>query len=145
MAFFEPEFISNELKEKIYQEIIMPTITTLASQDEEYIGILGFDIILTKENKPYLIGYNHFFDDINVEFYTKGFDIDWAQVFDSTIIGDIFQKYEIKPKNEYMLAIRQNEKVHLITAKTKNNLEKYLQELDFDLKEYYEAKKVWKY
>ena len=43
-----------------------------------------------------------------------------------------------------MLTIRQNEKIHFISAKTRSNLEKYLQEMEFDLKEYYEAKKVWK-
>jgi len=50
-----------------------------------------------------------------------------------------------EPKNEYMLTLRQNEKVHFVSAKTKNNLEVYLQELGFDLNEYYEAKKIWKY
>jgi hypothetical protein len=44
-----------------------------------------------------------------------------------------------------MLTIKQNDKVHFISAKTKNNLEKYLEELEFDLKEYQEAKKIWKY
>ena len=145
IALFEPDFIDENLKEKIFNETIMPTISTLSNQEEEYIGILGFDFILDKNNNAYLIGYNHFFDDINVDFYTKGFDVDWAQIFDSTLIGDVFQKYEIKPKNEYMITIRQNEKIHFISAKTKNNLEKYLQELCFDLKEYYEAKKIWKY
>ena len=106
---------------------------------------MGFDFILNKNNEIYLIGFNHFFDEINVEFFTKGFDIDWAQIFDSTLIGDVFQKFEFKPKDEHMLTIKQNEKIHFISAKTKNNLEKYLQELDFDLKEYYEAKKIWKY
>jgi phosphoribosylamine--glycine ligase len=145
IALFDPDFINKELKEKIYNETIMPTITSLSSQDEEYIGILGFDFILDKNNEAYLLGYNHFFDDLNVDFYLKGFDIDWAQIFDSTLIGDVFQKFEIKPKNEYMLTIRQNEKIHFISAKTKNNLEKYLKELDFDLNEYQEAKKIWKY
>ena len=145
IALFEPDFITDELKEKIYDEIIMPAISALSNQDEEYIGILGFDLILDYNNQVHLIGFNHFFDDINVDFYLKGFNVDWAQVFDSTLVGDVFQKHEIKPKDEYMLTIRQNEKIHFISAKTKNNLERYLQELDFDLKEYYEAKKIWKY
>lgn len=145
IALFEPDFITDELKEKIFSEIIMPTISALSSQDEEYIGILGFDIILDYNNNAHLVGYNHFFDEINVDFYTEGFDVNWAEVFDSTLVGDVFQKYKIKSKDEYMLTIRQNEKIHFISAKTKNNLERYLEELDFDLKEYYEAKKIWKY
>ena len=145
IALFNPDFINEELKEKLYNEAIMPTINALCSQDEEYIGILGFDFIITKENQAYLIGYNHFFDDLNVDFYTKGFDCDWIEIFDSTITGDIFQKYDIKPCDDYMLSIRQNNKIHFISAKTKNNLEKYLIELDFELKEYKEAQKIWKY
>ena len=145
IALFDPEFLTEELKEKIYQEVIMPTINALSNQDEEYIGILGFDFILTYDNQIHLVGYNNFFDDINVDFYTKGFNVDWAEIFDSTIVGDVFSKFEINPKNEYMLTIRQNDKVHFISAKTKNNLEKYLEELEFDLKEYQEAKKIWKY
>lgn len=145
VALFNPDFISEELIEKINNEIIMPTISTLSNQDEEYIGILGFDIILTYDNQINLIGFNHFFDDLNVDFYTKGFDVDWANIFDSTLIGDVFQKYEIEPKNEYMLTIRQNEKIYFISSKTKNGLENYLKEMDFDLKEYQEAKKIWKY
>ena len=145
IALFDPDFITEELKEKIYQEAILPTINSLNSNDEEYIGILGFDFILTNDFQAYLLGYNHFFDDINVDFYTYGFNLNWAEVFDSTIVGDVFQKFEFNSKNEHMLTIRQNEKIHLITSKTKSGLEKYLKELDFDLNEYYEAKKIWKY
>ena len=145
IALFNPNFINEELKEKLYNEAIMPTINALCSQDEEYIGILGFDFIITKENQAYLLGYNHFFDDLNVDFYTKGFNCNWIDIFDSIIKGDIFQKYEIEPNDDYMLTIRQNNKIHFISAKTKNNLEKYLLELDFDLKEYKEAQKIWKY
>lgn len=145
IALFEPDFIDEELKEKLFNSAIMQTILSLSSQDEEYIGILGFDFILDYNNQAHLIGYNHFFDDINVDFYTKGFDVNWLEVFDSTLVGDVFQKFELKAKNEYMLTIRQNEKIHLICARTKSTLEKYLQELDFNLDEYYEAKKIWKY
>lgn len=145
IALFEPNFIDENLKEKIFNEIIMPTISALSDEDEEYIGILGFDIILDYNNQAHLIGFNHFFDDINVDFYTKGFDVKWEEIFDSTLIGDVFQKFEIKPKDEYMLTLRQNEKIYFISAKTKNNLERYLQELDFNLNEYWEAKKIWKY
>ena len=145
VALFEPDFITEELKEKIYQEVIMPTINSLSNQDEEYIGILGFDFILTRENEVYLLGYNSFFDDINADFYTKGFDVDWAKVFDSTIVGDVFQKFEFEPIENNMLTIRQNEKIHFISASTKNNLKKYLKELDFDLDEFNEAEKIWKY
>lgn len=145
IAYFNPEFIDEELENKIHSEIIMPTIQALSSQDEEYIGILGFDIILTYDNDLYLLGYNSFFDDINVEFYTKGYDINWIDVFDSVIVGDVFLKYQFEPKDKYMMTLRQNEKIEFISAKTKTNLKRYLKELEFNLEELKEAQKIWRY
>lgn len=145
IAYFNPEFIDEQLENKIHNEIIMPTIQALSTQDEEYIGILGFDIILTYDNECYLLGYNSFFDDINVDFYTKGYDINWADVFDSVIVGDVFLKYQFNPKNEYMMTIRQNEKIEFLSAKTKRNLKRYLKELELNTEELEEALRKWKY
>ena len=145
IAYFNPEFIDEQLENKIHNEIVMPTIQALSTQDEEYIGILGFDIILTYDNECYLLGYNSFFDDINVDFYTKGYDINWADVFDSVIVGDVFLKYQFNPKNEYMMTIRQNEKIEFLSAKTKRNLKRYLKELEFNTEELEEALRKWKY
>ena len=144
VAYFEPEFLNEEIVENIIQNIISPTVDTLGVQGDEYIGILGFDIILKSDNNCYLVGYNSFFDDIDVDFYTKGFDVDWLKIFESTVVGDVFSKFEISPKNEYMLALRQNNKINFISAKTKSSLEMYLSEL-YDDKEYQEAVKLWKY
>ena len=144
IAYFEPEFLNEEIVEKIIEEVISPTIDNLQFQGDEYIGILGFDIILKQDNSFELVGYNSFFDDINVDFYTKGFDVDWLKIFESTVVGDVFSKYEIKPKNDYMLTIRQNNKINFINAKTKSNLELYIDEL-YDGNEYKEAEKLWKY
>ena len=145
IALFEPDFITEELKERFLNSAIIPTINALSTQDEEYIGILGFDFILTYDNELFLVGYNNFFDDINVNFFTKGYDINWLDVFESCIVGDVFLKYQFIPKNEYMLSIRNNEKIEFICAKTQNNLEKYIKELGYDIKLYKEANKIWKY
>ena len=143
IAYFEPEFLNDETIENIISDVINPTITSLQEQGEEYIGILGFDIILKPDNSFYLAGYNSFFDDIDVDFYLKGFDIDWLKIFQSTVIGDVFIKYEINPKNDYMMTARQNNKINFIKAKTKSNLELYIKEL-YDGSEYKEAQKIWK-
>lgn len=145
IALFEPDFLTDELKEEIYKNAIAPTINAMSTVEEEYIGILGFDFILSYDNKPYLVGYNSFFDDICVDFFTKGFDVDWAQIFERTIIGDVFLNYKIEPPSDYMLAIRQNEKINFISSKTKNGLKRYLEQLDFDTNLYDEAEKIWKY
>ena len=145
VALFEPDFIDEELKDNILKSAILPTITSLSAQGEEYVGILGFDFILTRENKFYLLGYNGFFDDIDVDFFTKGFDIDWANVFDSCIVGDVLSKYDFKVKDEYMMTLRQGNEINFISAATKSNLKRYVKELELDDKELKEAEKIWKY
>lgn len=145
VGLFEPEFLSGELKEKIQNEIINPSITSLAQQEEEYMGILGFDFIIGMKNEPYLVGFNSFFDDISVKFFTKCYDLDWAEIFESCVVGDVFLKYEFKPNDEYALVLRQDNDIKFISAKTKSNIKKYLDELEFDTLEFKEASKLWKY
>lgn len=145
IAISNPSFINDELKKQIKENFVNPTINALSSQDEEYIGIIGFDFILTSNNELYLLGYNSFFDDINVDFFTKGFDINWIDVFESVIVGDVFLKYDFKNYENFMLTLREDEKIKFISATTKTNLKRYLQELNYDLKIYNEAQKIWKY
>ena len=145
ISLFEPNFVTSELKEQIYQTAILPTINSLSAQEDEYIGILGLDFILSNDNKLYLTGYNSFFDDLSVDFFVNGFDFKWEEIFDSCIKGDVFMKHEFIPKDSYMLSIRKNDKIYFIEARTKSNLELYLEELDYDTKLYKEAQKVWKF
>lgn len=145
VAYFEPRFISEELKETLFDSVIMRTINALASLGEEYIGILGFDFILDKENNAWLVGYNSFFDEISVDFFVEGFDLNWADVFDSTIVGDVFLKYNFENNGEIMLTLKdENDKIKFISAKTTANLYRYLENLDIDTKEFEEAQKIWK-
>jgi len=144
LAYFEPEFLNNEIVQNIIEDVISPTINALCEQGDEYIGILGFDIILKTDNSFVLVGYNSFFDDLDVDFYINGFNIDWLKIFESTVIGDVFSKYEINSNNNYMMTLRQNNKIHFISAKTKGILELYLKE-SYDDTEYKEAVKIWNY
>lgn len=145
VALFNPSFIDAELKNFIQEEIINPTIDALSAQEDEYIGILGFDCILTDKKEVYLLGYNSFFDDINVDFFVEGFDLNWAEVFDSAIVGDVFLKYDFTNPPYFMLTLRQDDEIVPIKAKTKSNLDMYLNELNLDLAEYRQAQKLWKY
>ncbi len=147
IAYFNPSFVDKNLKRKIEEEFILPTINVLNSQGEEYIGVLGFDFIITPKNRVYLINYNNFFDDINVDFFTKGFDVNWLDVFERVLVGDVFVKYDddnFAPHSNFMMILR-DEKINFICAKTKTNLKLYLNELDYNLSLVSEAKKSWKF
>ena len=144
VGFFEPEFVTAEIKENIIKNIINPAISSLANE-EEYIGILGFDFMLNSSSEPILIGFNSFFDDISVDFYTNCYDINWLDVFESCIVGDMFSKYDFISDDEYALTIKSDNEIKFISAKIKSNLNKYVEELDCDTKDYKEAIELWKY
>ncbi len=145
IAYFNPDFLNEDIMKKIETEFVKPTISALNSQEEEYTGILGFDFILTFNNQLFLINYNGFFDEINVDFATKGFDIDWLDVFERTIRGDVFSKYNFKEHENFMLTLRQGENTEFQSAKTKSSLNLYLKELGYNTDLLKEAQKVWKY
>ena len=143
LSYFEPEFIDEKFKNDILDNVINPIITSLSLKNDEYCGILGFDFIINSKNEAYLVGLKTFFDDLDSELFSHAYDFDWFDIFNSTLEGTIFTKYDFKPDNSYMLSIRENEKIEFISARTLGNLELYLKELDFDGSEYNEAKKVW--
>jgi phosphoribosylamine--glycine ligase len=143
IAFLKPNIISSELKNEIQETIINPTINALVEEEREYVGILGFDIILDKNNTPFLIGYNSFFDDMCVDFFIKNKKYNWEEIFNNTIIGSIFLKDSLPENEEYMLTIRDNEKINFIKAKTKTNLDRIVDEMNFSMKEINEAKSLW--
>ncbi len=144
IAFSKENLINEELKNKIEQQIIYPTIQSLVNDGREYVGILGFDIITKNNQDVSLVGYNSFFDDISVDFFAENENYNFEEIFISTVVGNIFMK-DILPKNtDFMLTYRKNEEINFVCAKTKSNLLKILDETDIDFKELEEAKKVWK-
>ncbi len=145
ISLFEPEFVADEVEEKIYKDIISPTIQALASQDEEYIGILGFDFILTYDNKPYLLGFDSFFDELNVDFALEVLNFDWKKIFESTIIGDVFLNNTFEKTTAPALCFKENTEIEMICANSKTNLKRYLKELEIDTAKLKEAEKLWKY
>lgn len=148
IAYFYPRSIDDELRNEIFNNVILPVCSALSIKEKDYIGVLGFDFILDNNKEIYLVGLNSFFDDINVDFFTQGFDCDWASIFESIVDGNGFENFEIFPRDEFMLTIRQiengEEKIKFISANTKRNLELYLDELGYDIEEYKQACKLWK-
>lgn len=141
IAYTKPYLIDEEMKKQITDTIITPTLDTLSIEDSEYMGFLGFDIIIDKNNIPHLIGYNSFFDDLNVKFFIEQYKNDVLDILNSTIVGDVFMKYSFNNFDKYMISIKQNDEVNFICANTKTNLNKYIKELEIDNEELFEAMK----
>lgn len=144
-------FLNNELKERIYDEIIFPIITSLAEDNMEYTGILGFDIIATPKGELYLIECNTFFKDIDTEAVLRGVDEDWVKLFMDTIVGTLADNFEtpfsISNKDEYYGAFRLENEFgsEIITqgARTLNLLKNKLLEEGLKEKDLREAEGLW--
>lgn len=147
----------NKLEEKVYNEIIFPTISNLASNGIEYTGILGFDTIVAPNGEIYLIEYNPFFKDIDIETILKSVDINWAKLFMDTIVGTLQDNFEspfsIKRDNDFWGAFRlengngtdepKSEEIIVQNAKTLNLLKTKLSEEGLKQSILDEAFKLW--
>ena len=144
-------FLKDELKEKIYNEIIFPTISSLAEDGLEYTGILGFDIILTPDGEPYLIEYNSFFKDLDIEAVLRGVDEDWVKLFMDAIVGTLADNFEtpfsISRKDEYYGTFRFEDKTEneIITqsARTLSLLKTKLLEEGLNREDLKDAERLW--
>ncbi len=140
-------FIDKKLKEKIYDEIIFPTISALANEGTEYTGILGFDIIITPENEIYLIEYNSFFKDLDTEMILKGTDENWLKLFMDVLIGtltdDFDTPFSFKNKDEYYGAFILDDEIITQSARTFNLLKEKLLEEGLNENDLKEAQRVW--
>ena len=146
-------FYDKNLEEKIYKEIILPTISNLAETEGEYVGILGFDIIITPENKAYLIEYNPFFKDLDIEIMLEGTDENWAEIFMDAIVGTLQDKF-VSPfdakKNDFqgsfILPQKDGQYEEIITesAITYSNLKAKLLEEGLNPPDLKEAETLWR-
>lgn len=61
MGAYSPDYkISAQLERKILQQVIYPTLNTLARQQSQYVGILGVDFVLAENEQVFAIEYNSF-------------------------------------------------------------------------------------
>lgn len=148
ISLLNPSFIDKSLEEKIYNEIIFPTISSLAREENEYTGILGFDIIITQTKEVCLIEYNSFFKDIDCEIILKGTDENWVKLFMDTIIGTLQDNFEspfsIKKNDEYFGAFMLRNNIISDSARTLGSLKNKLVTEGLSEKLLQEAEKLWR-
>jgi len=148
ISILNPSFLNKEAEEKIYNEIIFPTISGLTREDAEYTGILGFDIIIDSKKEAYLIEYNSFFKDIDCEIILNGALENWPKLFMDTIVGTLADNFEtpfsIKKKEEYFGAFRLQNEIISENAKTFGTLKNKLITEGLDEKNLFEAEKMWR-
>lgn len=140
IALFEPDFINDSLREKILNEALIPTIDCLVTQECEYVGILGLEVILTSRYDFQALGYKSFFDDLNAEFFTRCYDVHWEDVFESILKGDIFLKYNFQRNENCALTMVKDNDFKFFRTKIRANLKKFIKNEDLDLNLYKKVK-----
>jgi len=145
--FIKGASLDKNLQEKIYNEIIFPTISSLAEDGNEYTGVLGFDIIITPEGEPNLIEYNSFFKDYDIEIMLEGTDVFWPGLLTDAIVGTLHDKFEgpfsIQKDDKYRGAFPLDNEIITDEARTLNLLYDKLVEEGLSEKTLMEAKKSW--
>lgn len=85
-------FGDEEFKKKITDEFINPLMLALSCEGE-YIGIMGIDFILDKENNLCVLECNPFFQNLDVEIFTNSCEENLIELFESALSGDLIEKY----------------------------------------------------
>ncbi len=86
-------FGDTEFKKKVIDEYINPLMFALSSEGE-YIGIMGIDFLLDKENNLYVLECNPFFQSLDVEIFTNSCKENLIELFESALSGDLVEKYQ---------------------------------------------------
>lgn len=131
-AHLGANFIGAELLKKINEAVVNPTIQNLARSGNNYVGILGIDLIIDDFNNIFTLEYNPFFEDLDVELFTNSIDAPFEKLFDSALSGTLKDEFEeIKKDNKnYFSAILKNGEITTTSGRTlneaKENMLEYL-------------------
>jgi len=122
-------FLDDEKRARVV-EIASQTIGALAKTENNYVGILGMDFILGDDNVLYALEYNPFFDALDVELFLGAFDINWAKLFESAVLGTLKDEFSAIKKYDGNFATQIDEKgeVHFAKGRTLNEARENLLE-----------------
>lgn len=88
MGAFAPYFVSDELMQKIQNQVVQPTVKGIKKNNLFYRGVLYIGLMITKEG-PFVLEYNVRFGDPEAQVLLPLMDGDWAEVFYQIAEGKI--------------------------------------------------------
>lgn len=148
VAFKGAPFIDRKTEEKIYSTMILPVISSLAREELEYIGVLGFDFIMTPEKEINLIEFNPYFKDLDAKIMFEGTEENSGKLFIGAITGTLTDEvtgpFEIKKSEDFWGAFYEGTEVSTACAKTKGMLKTKLLEEGMSKDLIDEAEKMWR-
>lgn len=105
-AYAPANFVDEEIINKIINTIIYPVLTETEKSASPYIGILGVDLILDENNELFVIEFNTFINEPDIECILELLDEDIISLFRACSVGSLADDYEqLKIKNLSSISI----------------------------------------
>lgn len=94
VAAFSPDYkVSKQIEQRILQQIVYPTLNTLARQQTPYVGILGVDLIMNDREQLFAIEFNSFLQSPDSQAILALLDENIYQLFQACVIGSFADDY----------------------------------------------------
>lgn len=95
MGSYTPDYrITKQIEKRILQQIIYPTLNTLARQQTPYVGILGIDLIMNDAEQLYAIEFNSFLQAPDCQGILALLNENIYQLFQACVVGSFADDYE---------------------------------------------------
>ena len=141
IAYLGSNSLSCEEKNRVVEEYFKPIILSLAQNESEYIGILGIDFIKDKNGEFFILECNPFFENLDVELFTRAIQDDIADVFETVLLGTFSEKYgkiNLDDRN-YVSFINNDGKMEVYEGRTLTEAVKYSENSEL------EKELLWKF
>ena len=98
--------IDSALEGRIFKEIIYPALEKLTKNGNQYVGVLGVDLILDRNGELNVMEFNSFFKEPDAQCVFDLLDVNFVDVMKAAIVGSLVDDfYEIKVKPLYSLSV----------------------------------------
>lgn len=98
--------IDRALEGRIFKEIVYPLLDELSKNANQYVGILGVDIILDRNGKLNVIEFNPFLKEPDAQCVLELLDENIANLMRAAVVGSLVDEYsEIKLKPLYASSV----------------------------------------
>ena len=95
-----------DIESRIFNEIVYPTLDSLAKNKTNYTGILGIDIILDRNKQPFVLEFNSFLQEPDAQCILKLLDCNLINLMKAAIAGSLADDYsEIPVKAGYCASV----------------------------------------
>lgn len=98
--------LDSALESRIFKEIIYPALDELAKGGNNYVGILGIDIIMDRNKRLNVLEFNPFFKEPDAQVVLSLLDVNFVDVMRAAVVGSLVDEYrEISVKPMYSLSV----------------------------------------